>query len=328
MTQCVLKVCSLLACLVVTAGFDTSPEGGNRTCPQPEVHFSAPASEVAEIIAGWLDGRGYTVRRNTPRPGTIHLIAWQSTQHIEAIVRPRSALGAAVTMQFNGAVPTDVCRRVKDHVDAELSGGLSGTSSPTPALRSPTRPAPNEVLDQFDAVVCIHAGTHGSDVQFSGFLVDPAGLVLCTAHDLVDHQKVMVTFYDGSHVSGTIVRLDPDRDIALIACETGGTDNYVSLTAARNLLGMGERIFSIGCPNRLSGTLSSGSVNGPPRRVGNQALWQVDMPIYPGSSGSPVFDDRGRLVAMVKGRYRGTATVGFLTPIETIIAFLLEDTGP
>ena len=35
----------------------------------------------------------------------------------------------------------------------------------------------------------------------------------------------------------------------------------------------------------------------------------------------------GRMVAMVKGRYRGNASVGFLTPMETIIAFLLDQKG-
>jgi serine protease Do len=48
------------------------------------------------------------------------------------------------------------------------------------------------------------------------------------------------------------------------------------------------------------------------------------MDIQPGSSGSPVFDAGGRLVAIVKGRYRGTSTVGFLIPMETVYAFLLN----
>jgi serine protease Do len=56
-------------------------------------------------------------------------------------------------------------------------------------------------------------------------------------------------------------------------------------------------------------------------------LWQVGMDIFPGSSGSPVFDARGRLVAMVKGRYRGTSHVGFLTPLETIMAYLFDSSA-
>jgi serine protease Do len=45
------------------------------------------------------------------------------------------------------------------------------------------------------------------------------------------------------------------------------------------------------------------------------------MEIYPGSSGSPVFDGEGNLVAVVKGRHRGTDSVGFLIPFETIVEF-------
>ena len=51
------------------------------------------------------------------------------------------------------------------------------------------------------------------------------------------------------------------------------------------------------------------------------------MTIHPGSSGSPVFDAQGQLVAMIKGRFRGNSTVGFLTPLETIIEFLLDESG-
>jgi len=41
--------------------------------------------------------------------------------------------------------------------------------------------------------------------------------------------------------------------------------------------------------------------------------------VQSGSSGSPVFDAQGNLVAIVKGRYRGTESVGFLIPLATII---------
>jgi serine protease Do len=44
----------------------------------------------------------------------------------------------------------------------------------------------------------------------------------------------------------------------------------------------------------------------------------------PGSSGSPVFDREGKMVAMIKGRYRGTHSTGFLIPLETVVKFLNE----
>jgi serine protease Do len=46
------------------------------------------------------------------------------------------------------------------------------------------------------------------------------------------------------------------------------------------------------------------------------------MHVHPGSSGSPVFDLQGNLVAVVKGRYRDAETVGFLIPYATLMNFI------
>ena len=116
------------------------------------------------------------------------------------------------------------------------------------------------------------------------------------------------------------------RNLALLECPVGDRA-FVSLSTGRNLLGMGENIYAIGCPSNLRGTIAPGTIAGPPRLVNDLPLWQVAMDIFPGSSGSPVFDAQGRVMAMVKGRYRGTASVGFLTPMETIIAFLPDQDG-
>ena len=78
------------------------------------------------------------------------------------------------------------------------------------------------------------------------------------------------------------------------------------------------------CPINPGGKVYSGIINSPPRRVKDLMLWQVDMTIHLGSSGSPVFDINGNLVAVVKGRYRGTDSIGFLIPFETLLAFLEE----
>ncbi len=296
-----------------------------NVCPEAERRFSAPASEVVEIISGWLTDQGYTVRRDFPRPGTIHVAAWNARDEWEITVRPQSALASVATMIHEGDTPSlEACRRLRDYVD----GYLLGTAPPpSPRAARQYQPIPTVVLDRIETVVCIRGRARQQEIQFTGFVVDPSGLVLCTAHDLTGHQRVTVTFYDGTSVPGMVARLDLRRDLALVEY-SAPPQAYVSLSAGRNLLGMGERVFSIGCPNNLRGTLAAGSISGPPRLVRDQPLWQVEMDIYPGSSGSPVFDARGELVAMVKGRYRGTSTVGFLTPLETIIAFLLDDNEP
>jgi serine protease Do len=103
------------------------------------------------------------------------------------------------------------------------------------------------------------------------------------------------------------------------------TTAAIRLSESRNLLGMGEIIFSVGCPNNMRDTVYAGTINSPPRKMNDLPLWQANMEIHHGSSGSPVFDVNGNIVGMVKGRYRGTTTTGFLIPMETILNFLKEN---
>ena len=132
-----------------------------------------------------------------------------------------------------------------------------------------------------------------------------------------------LVLYDGREVRGRLVRMDRKRDLALVHIDLK-LDTFISLPQGRNLLGMGEKLYSVGCPINLRGSVYSGTINAPPRRLNGLPLWQIEMKIYPGSSGSPVFDVQGTLVAIVKGRYRGTDSIGFLIPLETIMEFLQE----
>lgn len=315
----------MIACSLILFSIGATDALGGTPCPEMEGPFPAPASEVAEIVSGWLADQGYVVRQDVPRPGYIHLTAWKSAYSWDVTVMPRSALASVATVIHAGdRLSVNACQRLRDHLEGYLLGIPSGPPSRPPHPQPPSS-VPSVVWDRSESVVCIRTRSGNREIQFSGFVIDPKGLVLCTAHDLSDHQGVTVTFQDGVSVPGNIVRLDLRRDLALVACPIHDRPGFVSIPAGRNLLGMGESVFSIGCPNNLGGTLAPGTITGPPRLVNDQALWQVEMDIYPGSSGSPVFDTRGALVAMVKGRFRGTSTVGFLTPLETMIAFLLNE---
>jgi serine protease Do len=115
--------------------------------------------------------------------------------------------------------------------------------------------------------------------------------------------------------------MDIKRDLVLMKVDLD-VSSFISLPEGRNILGMGEMLYSVGCPLSLRGTVNSGSINGPPRKTGDLFLWQVNMKIYPGSSGGPVFDANGKIAAIVKGRFKGTDSIGFLIPFETIVEFI------
>jgi serine protease Do len=180
-----------------------------------------------------------------------------------------------------------------------------------------------EVLVKIETVVCVRAQRKEREVQFSGFLVHQEGLILCTArhiHDIEDVVTITVFCRDGRQIPGSLIKVDLSRDLTLIDVQ-GRFSNFVSVADSRNLLGTGETIYSVGCPINLGGTVYSGMVNGPLRLVDGMPPWQIHMEIRHGSSGSPVFDANGNPVAIIRGRLRGTVSIGFLIPIDSVVEF-------
>jgi S1-C subfamily serine protease len=148
-------------------------------------------------------------------------------------------------------------------------------------------------------------------------------LIVSTAHDLNTIRAITVTLNNGKELKGDLIKIDPHRDLILLDSHLNG-EASISLENGRRFLKNGEKIYTIGCPRNAQRTIHSGVIDGPLRNAGGSPLWQVTMETLPGSSGSPVFDSQGNLAAVVKGRYRGTDSTGFLIPLETIIEFLKE----
>ena len=277
-----------------------------------------PVNELEEVLSSWWTQAGFEVQPVDSGKGVFELIVTKGKAACRFDLSPRSALATRIqTSPANGTV--EISEELDSwwrYLEVYINAPAAETSS-----ADPTIPVP--VLSKIESVVCIRTISGEEKEQFSGVIVDKAGLVLSIAHGLLENEDIVVTLYDGKELRGVLIRQDIVQDLALIQISETAFQS-VSLTNGRNLLGMGEKIFFIGCVGNLQGTVTTGMINAPPRRGDGQPLWQAHMEIHPGNSGSPVFDKEGALVALVKGRYRGTSSVGFLIPLETIIHFLKE----
>jgi len=284
----------------------------------PAGFYPFPVAEMEEAASKWLKSKGFEVIRLSPEGSRVQITGVKGKEGWVIHLEPHSPLASRVWADYRYDSRSDITKRGEflEFLALYPDGFFSGMAA-TPQ----TIPVP--ILSQNEFVVCIKAEREEKTFQFSGFIVGSKGFILATAHDLKDIHEATVTLYDGREYKGKLVKIDFDRDLALI--DIGITcDSFISLDKSRKLLGLGERVYSVGCPMNLKGTINSGLINGPPRRVGHLSLWQVAMVVLPGGSGSPVFDDRGNLVAVVKGRFRGTDSVGFLIPMETVTEFLTE----
>ncbi|MGH9902858.1 MAG: trypsin-like peptidase domain-containing protein, partial [Pyrinomonadaceae bacterium] len=134
----------------------------------------------------------------------------------------------------------------------------------------------------------------------SGFFIRP-GQVVTNLHVVENAHRVEVRTFEGkgrTYPVGGVLATDEEGDLALLSTEAPPERTQaVEVTGA--MPEEGERIFVIGNPLRLEGSVSDGIVSAV-REVPNLGrIIQITAPISHGNSGSPVFNMRGQVVGVV-----------------------------
>jgi serine protease Do len=147
-------------------------------------------------------------------------------------------------------------------------------------------------------VVGIGRGVRGSGVVIAD------GRVLTNAHNLRG-DEVTVTFRDGRSTRGTVRGVDGDGDLAVIDVDTSGAS---AIAWADRELGVGDVVFGLGATGAGPARVTVGYVSAVERSFrgpgGAQIGGSVEhtAPLAPGSSGGPLVDAEGRLVAINTNR--------------------------
>lgn len=154
-------------------------------------------------------------------------------------------------------------------------------------------------------------------------------------------ERITLRLSDGRQIEAQLLAIDPEHDLAALRARARG------LRAAdigdSSALRMGEFVLAIGNPFGIEAAVTTGVVSAQApvdpdlelepalprdsgwrgRRFARVELVQADIRLYPGNSGGPLLDARGRVVgvnAMVGGG------LGFAIPSNTVRRFL-DETG-
>jgi len=162
----------------------------------------------------------------------------------------------------------------------------------------------------------------------SGFVIDAQGHILTNYHVIENARQLEVTTSDKKKYKGQIVGVDPPHDLAVIQIPTTAVP-AAEIGDSRNLV-VGQKVFAIGNPFGLSGTMTRGiissirSVRGP-RGFIDEAI-QTDAAINPGNSGGPLLNSKGQVIGInsmiLTGGVEQSAGIGFAIPINTAKAVL------
>ena len=137
--------------------------------------------------------------------------------------------------------------------------------------------------------------------QGSGFVLDKQGHILTNNHVIDNAQRVEVTLSDKHKYKATVVGIDKQHDLALLLINA---PNLVPATLSESSgLVVGQRVYAIGNPFGLSGTMTRGIISAI-RSIGVQGgapiedAIQTDAAVNPGNSGGPLLNSRGEVIGI------------------------------
>ena len=164
--------------------------------------------------------------------------------------------------------------------------------------------------------------------QGSGFIIDKEGHILTNYHVIADARQIEVTLHNRKKYRATIVGTDRSHDLAVVQIKAPELTPMV-LGDSGNLQ-VGQKVYAIGNPFGLAGTLTRGivssirSVQEPDGMTIDEAI-QTDASINPGNSGGPLLNMRGEVIGintMIASNVGQSAGIGFAIPINTAKAVI------
>jgi serine protease Do len=291
-----------------------------RASLAPSRSYLVPMGELKYILINWLNHDDVEVKSKESERSKVDLMFHRNGKQWKIELMPESAMATQVTLLANNNNRDTL--KFEEQLWAFINTYIGPNKSKCKE-ESESTSIPDIIYSKTDAVVCINVESNGLNSQFSGVIVDSRGTILCTAHDLKKFKTLKITDNDGKEYLGKVVKLDLAQDIALVQSQLK-SKNYISLSKGKDFLSKNEQVYAIGCPMNQLGRIITGRVNEPPVKAGQLHYWKVSMETSPGSSGSPVFDAKGVLIGIIKGRFRGTNTIGFLIPMDRIRVFINE----
>ena len=167
----------------------------------------------------------------------------------------------------------------------------------------------------FPATVLIATEDKNGQLQSlgSGFLV--SANVIATNFHVIENSHagyVKLVNKDGVYEIDGVVGYSIEYDLALIKI---GDNSGTPLTLKSPSVDIGQKIFAIGNPLGLEGTISDGIISGL-RDYEGLSLLQISAPISPGNSGGPVVDENGEVIGVATYTFSEGQNLNFAVPVK------------
>ncbi len=234
---------------------------------------------------------------------------------------------------------------VVNHAVVAAGALLVATAACAGSVRGPSE-APLSVKEIVDrskpAIVRVESTFANKSKGYgTGFIVGRDGRIITNLHVILDiegetglAERIDIVLLDGTRLPvRRVVDLDPGRDLAMLGVDAGH-DLPVLRLADSDRVSTGERVVAIGNPlGVLDYTVSDGIISSIRQFTPDTKLIQFSAPISKGSSGGPLFNNHGEVIAVTNafittpGEPREAQNLNFSIPANYIKPLLLRRGG-
>ena len=167
--------------------------------------------------------------------------------------------------------------------------------------------------DTYNSVVVVYTETGVG----SGFYVKE-NIIITNAHVVGYNKKVAVNLYDGTTIKGNVIKIDNEKDLALIKVDK----TITPLSINSEDLSIGQEVYAIGAPKDMPYTMTKGIISALDRKIGQNIYIQIDASVNSGNSGGPLVDDNGNVIGIITLKASDAEGIGFAINTKDINNFI------
>ncbi|MET0792100.1 MAG: trypsin-like peptidase domain-containing protein [Polyangiaceae bacterium] len=227
------------------------------------------------------------------------------------------ALGsAAVLIAFGGAA-------CASHPSAVSAPGSSHPGSPSSEATRPSPQTPADITARATpAIVTVRAG----DSLGTGFVVRKDGWIATNFHVVRGATEVTVEF--SNHKQFPVVEImNANRLHDLVILRIDAANLPVLSIGDSDHVRPGDSVLAIGHPLGFEDTVSNGLISAVREVHAGLRVLQISAPIAPGSSGGPLFNDRGEVIGVATAIITSGQNLNFGLPSK-YVSDLVEHPHP
>jgi len=191
----------------------------------------------------------------------------------------------------------------------------NGSSKNQNAYRELRREVEKIKKNQKEIIKGINASDSKEDRnQFTGtgFAITKDGYVLTSYHVIQDAKEIYISNESVGQLQAEVVYSDKSLDLAMLKVKEDSFPGFKEIPFAfkKSISDPGEKVFTLGFP-REDLVFGDGSISSYTGYEGDTTAYQISIPVNPGNSGGPLFDNQGNLIGIISGKNESAEGASF-----------------